>query len=355
MAIQCGPWRQRLCSACRCYFLETLGTLLHGKRGSVELIVRVLACLAEGLGIRGTARVFEIDPSTVLQWLVDAAEQLRAFSSTSCMTCGSSRCSSMSCVRSAVRSRTARSARPRRSRAWNVRPVGVGGEGPRKPMAAGRRRGPSHAGHGPTRGPSGGASIGPDCAPLFLTDGFREDMTALLTHYGHWVQPPRRQSKGPMPTPRWMPLPGLLYAQVVKTVRRRRLVAGQHRVVFGTAGRRQSGAGSPGWAHQHGLCGADPSHHPSACRRGRAPGQHAVQGEDGLRQQWAVFHCYDNCCLPMPAYACPCRNLSPLIAAARPRSGSRGRRRWRRAHRPCLDAARGAALRVPPWPQPAGV
>jgi transposase-like protein len=46
----------------------------------VELIVRVLACLAEGLGIRATARVFEVDPNTVLHWLVEAAEQLRAFS-----------------------------------------------------------------------------------------------------------------------------------------------------------------------------------------------------------------------------------------------------------------------------------
>jgi hypothetical protein len=64
----------------RRYFLETLGTLFHGKRASVELIVRVIACLAEGLGLRGTARVFEVNPNTVLQWLVDAAEQLRAFS-----------------------------------------------------------------------------------------------------------------------------------------------------------------------------------------------------------------------------------------------------------------------------------
>src|SRR5262249_53146930 len=40
----------------------------------------VIACLAEGLGIRGTARVFEVDPNTVLQWLVEAAEQLRVFS-----------------------------------------------------------------------------------------------------------------------------------------------------------------------------------------------------------------------------------------------------------------------------------
>src|SRR5712691_4003752 len=75
-----GPWRQLLCVACRRSFLETLGTLLHGKRVSVERIVRAIACLAEGLGIRGTARVFEVDPNTVLQWLVEAADQLRAFS-----------------------------------------------------------------------------------------------------------------------------------------------------------------------------------------------------------------------------------------------------------------------------------
>jgi transposase-like protein len=75
-----GPWRQRRCGVCRGSFLETLGTLFHGKRVSVERIVRVIACLAEGLGIRGTARVFEVDPNTVLQWLVDAAEQLQAFS-----------------------------------------------------------------------------------------------------------------------------------------------------------------------------------------------------------------------------------------------------------------------------------
>ena len=38
-----GLWRQLLCIACRGYFLETLGTLFHGKRVSVELSVRVIA------------------------------------------------------------------------------------------------------------------------------------------------------------------------------------------------------------------------------------------------------------------------------------------------------------------------
>ena len=59
-------------------------------------------------------------------------------------------------------------------------------------------------------------------------------MTAVLTHYGQWVQPARRQAQGPMPKLRWLPSPPLLYAQVVKTVRRRRLVDVKHHVVFGT-------------------------------------------------------------------------------------------------------------------------
>jgi hypothetical protein len=75
-----GPWRQFHCTSCKGYFLETHGTIFHGTQASVERIVRVLACLAEGLGIRATAWGFEVAPNTVLHWLAEAAEQLRAFS-----------------------------------------------------------------------------------------------------------------------------------------------------------------------------------------------------------------------------------------------------------------------------------
>src|SRR2546423_27788 len=73
------PWRQLQCVSCHGYLYETHGTIFHGKRASVDLIVRVISCLAEGLGIRGTARVCEIDPNTVLGWLVEAAEHLHAW------------------------------------------------------------------------------------------------------------------------------------------------------------------------------------------------------------------------------------------------------------------------------------
>jgi len=52
---------------------------LHGKPIAVERIGRVLACLAEGLGLRATARVFAVDANTVRHWLVEVAEPLRAW------------------------------------------------------------------------------------------------------------------------------------------------------------------------------------------------------------------------------------------------------------------------------------
>jgi transposase-like protein len=64
-----GPWRQLACVVCGAYFLETHGTPLRGKRVPSERPGRVVAALAEGLGIRAVARVFEVDPNTVLAWL----------------------------------------------------------------------------------------------------------------------------------------------------------------------------------------------------------------------------------------------------------------------------------------------
>jgi hypothetical protein len=66
--------------ACDAYFLETHGTPLHGKRVPPEMLVWAVGALAEGLGIRAVARVFEVDPNTVLVWLIEVAGHAAAFS-----------------------------------------------------------------------------------------------------------------------------------------------------------------------------------------------------------------------------------------------------------------------------------
>src|SRR5215467_1177753 len=293
-----GPWRQLLCVACHRYFLETLGTLFHGKRGSVELIVRVIACLAEGLGIRGTARVFEVDPNTVLQWLVEAAEQLRAFSRYVLHDVRVRQVpldelfALLSAVKDGAVSAAEAIERLERSPQW----VWVAMDPESKLLLAldvGNRTlaMAQRVVHQVVQ------VLAPDCAPLFLTDGFREYLTALLTHYGQWVQPPRRRAHGPAPKPRWMPRPQLLYAQVVKTVRRRRLVRVRPRVVFGTLEAVQQVLAACGWqintAFMERVNLTIRQHVAAVGRRVTT----LCKGEDGLRQQLALYHVYYNFCL----------------------------------------------------------
>lgn len=56
--------------------------------------------------------------------------------------------------------------------------------------------------------------------PLFTSDQLPEYRTALLHAYGVWHQPQRKGNRGRYPKPRRVPRPGLLYAQVVKCVRK---------------------------------------------------------------------------------------------------------------------------------------
>jgi hypothetical protein len=57
-----------------------------------------------------------------------------------------------------------------------------------------------------------------DALPVFLTDGLAHYKTAILTHSGQWALSASAPGEA-SPKPRWVPLPGLLYAQVVKRVR----------------------------------------------------------------------------------------------------------------------------------------
>jgi IS1 family transposase len=294
-----GPWRQFHCTACKGYFPEHHGTLVHGKRVSVDLIVHVIGCLAEGLGIRGTARVFEIDPNTVLSWLMEAADHLRAFSQYFLhdLHLRQVQLDELYAVLSAVKAGAISEAdaieRLSRSPHWVwtamdpesklLLAIDVGDR-----TLAMAQRVVHHVAQ----------VLAPACAPLFLTDGFREYLTALLTHFGHWVQPARRQVIGPTPKPRWMPQPGLLYAQVVKTVRRRRLVAVKRHVVFGTKAAVDQVLAACGWQINTAFV---ERLNLSLRQRVAAIGRRSAtlcKSENGLGQQLVLFHVYHNFVLP---------------------------------------------------------
>ena len=189
-----------------------------------------------------------------------------------------------------------------------------------------------------------------------LTDGFKEYTTALLTHCGHWVQPPRRRAQGPAPKRRWVPRPQLLYAQVIKTVRRRRLVGVTHRVVFGTLGAIEQVLAPLGWHINTAFVervNLTIRQHVAAVGRRVAT---LCKGEEGLRQLLALFQVYHNFVLPHTSLRQP-------LPQPVPTKGTGSATQWR----PCTPAmATGLTdhvwtlrevlrFRVPPWPQPAGL
>jgi IS1 family transposase len=320
----------------------------------VELLVRVLACLAEGLGIRATARVFEMDPNTVLHWLVEAAEQLKAFAASFLcdMHINQLQLDELYAVLRGVNdgeiSTKQAIKRLERSRHWvwtTIDPESklllVIDSGPRTLAMAQR------VVHQVTK------VLAPGCVPLFLTDGLKDYATALLTHFGQWMQPARRQDKGPRPKPRWMPLPALLYAQVVKSYRRRRIVGVQHRVVFGTRLAIEQVLAICGWTINTAFV---ERLNLDIRQRVAAIGRRVntlCQGETGLRDQLALFQVYHNFVLPHTS-------LREALAEPIPTNGRGSAKVWR----PCTPAMAAGLTdhvwslkevllyRVPPWPQP---
>ena len=153
-----------------------------------------------------------------------------------------------------------------------------------------------------------------------------------------------------------MPQPQLLYAQVVKTVRRRRLVNVQHRVVFGSLEAITHVLAPLGWqintAFVERLNLTIRQHVAAVGRRVST----LCKGEDGWRQQVVVFHCYYNFCLPHASLRRPVPQPEPTHGSGSAMQG-----------RPCTPAmAAGLTdhvwtlrevllFRVPPWPQPAGI
>jgi hypothetical protein len=153
-----------------------------------------------------------------------------------------------------------------------------------------------------------------------------------------------------------MPLPELLYAQVVKRYRRRRLACVSHRVVFGTREAVKQALAAQDWQINTAFIERV---HLTIRQHVAAVGRRVMtlcKGADGLRHQLALYQIYDNFCLPHASLRQP-------LPEPEPTHGSGSAKRWR-PRTPAMAAGltdhvwtlRAVLLfRVPPWPQPQSV
>src|SRR5205823_13069711 len=137
------------------------------------------------LGIRATARVFEVDANTVLSWLVEAAEQLRAFSAYFLCDLHVEQLqldelyAVLRDLKAGEISNDEAIRRLERSPYWVWTAMDpkskllVAVEVGSRTLAMAQ-----HVVHQVTQ------MLAPGCVPLFLTDGLKDYATALLTHFG---------------------------------------------------------------------------------------------------------------------------------------------------------------------------
>jgi IS1 family transposase len=339
---------------CQTYFLETHGTFFYGKTHAAEEVVQVVAAVAEGLGRRAVARVFALDPNTVQTWLSTAAEQVLAFSRWFLHDVPVSQvqldelCAWVRESQVAQGSKAKPSEHCLRSPYWvwvAMDPVSklllALGVGQRTLVMA------QQVVHSVKQ------VVAPGCLPLFLTDGFKDYLRAVLTHSGHWIPRPRCWATGRRPKPRWLPLPQLQYAQVVKQTRRRRLVAVSARVVFGTRARIKQILVAQGWQINttfiERLNLSLRQHVAAVGRRGTT----LCKGEVGLHQHLALYPLYYHFCLPHASLRLP-------VPQPAPANGRGSAKRWHLCT-PAMAAGLTDHLwtlrevlgfRVPPWRQP---
>ncbi len=186
--------------------------------------------------------------------------------------------------------------------------------------------------------------LAPGCIPIFTSDGLNLYFYALTAHFGQWVAGVGRQAR------QWQVAAGLLYGQVKKTYRRRKLVRVTAVLRCGTRARLRTALQGLGFSGRLNTAFVERLKKDSAAKhRGLGTsdmGDHAGGPAVACRSGMVV------CILPLratapvaPAGAGPTnRAWRPAAAAALSATDARD---GRRADKPALEGMRGADAPAP--------
>jgi IS1 family transposase len=207
------------------------GTAFHHAHLKETLFENIARSLTEGVGVRATARIINVDKKTVLRVLARAAEHATRLSNSLLHNLIVSECQ-LDEMWSFIGKKEAHLEPIERLEgilgdAW----IWIAFDPAHKVVLAhviGKRTEP-HA-VSLLRKVKRVTVRMPD---LFTSDQLNQYPQALLQVYGHTVFPPRKPGPGRPPNPRLVPPQDLLYAQVVKLYKKNRLAGITRKVIFG--------------------------------------------------------------------------------------------------------------------------
>ena len=204
------------CQACHTTFTSRRNTPLYRLKTSSHQIAMVLSALAEGLDPSAAERVFGYRQATITTWLTRAGEHAQTLHER--FFCHL-RLPHLQLDELRTRLRSSQHV----LWLWLVidpctKILPVLHLGPRTQNAAHRViHSLRHI-------------LAPGCLPLFTSDGLNWYFYALTAHFGHWLAGSRRGRKGCQ----WQVAADLIYGQVKKSYRRRKLVRVTHVMRLGT-------------------------------------------------------------------------------------------------------------------------
>src|SRR5215472_10137224 len=203
------------CQACRTTFTSRRHTPLYRLKTPSHQVALVLSALAEGLDLSATERVFGFRHATITRWLTRAGKHAELFHEHSFRNLHLPHLQ-LDELRTRLRTST--------QVLWlwlaidpSTKILPVLSLGPRT----------QHMAHLVLH--SLRQSLTPGCVPLFTSDGLNLYFYAITAHFGQWLQVVRRGRK----VSQWQVAAKLIYGQVKKSYRRRKLVRVTHVMRFG--------------------------------------------------------------------------------------------------------------------------
>jgi IS1 family transposase len=202
------------CQACRATFSARRDTPLYRLKTASQRVGEVLSALAEGLDLAAAARVFGHRPATITTWLTRAGEH-----STTLHDRWFRHLHLPHVQLDELHTRVRR--RPQVRWLWlavdpltKLIPVvhlGVRSQASAHTIVHDLQQ-----------------RLAPDCLPVFTSDGLNHYFYALIAHFGQWMDGVGRRRC------QWQVAPDLIYGQVKKTYRRRKVVRVTQLMRWGT-------------------------------------------------------------------------------------------------------------------------
>ncbi len=233
--IKGGEKRQMFeCQWCHTKFSETRGTVFFGLKTPSETIYRALACQAEGMGIRATARVFQVKKDTILRWLRRAGKHSTQVSDYLLRNLQVEHVQSDELWTFVLKKEKTLSAWEKLHSEYGDNWIWTAVDPVHKLVLAFLV-----GNHEETEAVSLlkklKAVLAKGCMPLFTSDQLPHYTSAILKVFGSLVLPKRKGSRGRFPNPRFVPSADLHYATVHKERQGGRIISVSTRVVFGLA------------------------------------------------------------------------------------------------------------------------